>query len=94
MDQLALTPEEKQKLENRLKARIDENAFDVFGGKKDGKIYRYAIITDEMGCFHPITNMSMKPDGNIEQVAVMIYRESRGKEVTRQRFLHQYKGKS
>jgi thiamine biosynthesis lipoprotein ApbE/Na+-translocating ferredoxin:NAD+ oxidoreductase RnfG subunit len=95
VDQLALTPEEKQKLENRLKARIDENAFDVFTGKKDGKIYRYAIITDEMGCFHPITFiMSMKPDGNIEQVAVMIYRESRGKEVIRQRFLHQYKGKS
>lgn len=95
VDQLALTPEEKQKLENRLKARIDENAFDVFTGKKDGKIYRYAIITDEMGCFHPITFiMSMKPEGKIEQVAVMIYRESRGKEVIRQRFLHQYKGKS
>ena len=95
VDRLALTQDEKQRLENRLKARIDENAFDVFTGKKDGKIYRYAIITDEMGCFHPITFiMSMKPDGKIEQVAVMIYRESRGKEVIRERFLHQYKGKS
>ena len=95
VDRLALTQDEKQRLENRLKARIDENAFDVFTGKKDGKIYRYAIITDEMGCFHPITFiMSMKPDGKIEQVAVMIYRESRGKDVIRKRFLHQYKGKS
>ena len=95
VDRLALTQDEKQRLENRLKARIDENAFDVFTGKKDGKIYRYAIITDEMGCFHPITFiMGMKPDGKIDQVAVMIYRESRGKEVIRERFLHQYKGKS
>ncbi len=95
VDRLVLTQDEKQRLENRLKARIDEDAFVVFTGKKNGSIKKYAIITDEMGCFHPITFiMSMKPDGKIEQVAVMIYRESRGKDVIRKRFLHQYKGKS
>ena len=95
VDRLVLTQDEKQRLENRLKARIDENAFDIFTGKKKGEINKYAIITDEMGCFHPITFiMGMKPDGKIEQVAVMIYRESRGKDVIRKRFLHQYKGKS
>ncbi|MFQ5687710.1 MAG: FAD:protein FMN transferase [Candidatus Scalindua sp.] len=95
VDRLVLTQDEKQRLENRLKARIDEDVFDIFTGKKRGSINKYAIITDEMGCFHPITFiMSMKPDGKIEQVAVMIYRESRGKEVIRKRFLHQYKGKS
>lgn len=95
VDHLVLTQNEKQRLENRLKARIDEDAFYIFTGKKKGSINKYAIITDEMGCFHPITFiMSMKPSGKIEQVAVMIYRESRGKEVIRKRFLHQYKGKS
>lgn len=94
-DYLVLTPREKEVLENRLKSRINEDAFSIFIGKKGGKIHRYAIITDEMGCFHPITFiMSMKPNGKIEKVAVMIYRESRGKEVIRKRFLYQYKGKS
>lgn len=95
VERLALTPDKKELLENRLRARIDEVFFDVFTGKKRGSINKYAIITDEMGCFHPITFiMSMKPDGKIEQVSVLIYRESRGKGIIKRRFLHQYKGKS
>ncbi len=95
LHKVVLTPDEKLKLENRIKARFNEDAFDVYTGKKNGEVQRYAIITDEMGCFHPITYiMSAKPDGKIEQVAIMIYRESRGKDVIKKRFLHQYKGKS
>lgn len=95
VERLELTPDEKELLENRLKTRIDEDAFDVFTGKKKGSINKYAIITDEMGCFHPITFiMSMKPNGKIEKVSVLIYRESRGKGIIKRRFLHQYKGKS
>ncbi len=81
VEHLELTHEEKEQMENRLKSRIVENSFDVFTGKKKGSINKYAIITDEMGCFHPITFiMSMKPNGKIEKVAVLIYRESRGKQ--------------
>ncbi|MBC8549279.1 MAG: FAD:protein FMN transferase [Candidatus Brocadiales bacterium] len=95
VEHLELTPDEKERIENKLKARILENSFDVFTGKKMGSINKYAIITDEMGCFHPITFiMSMKPSGKIEKVSVLIYRESRGKDVIRKRFLHQYKGKT
>ncbi|GJQ59477.1 MAG: FMN-binding protein [Candidatus Scalindua sp. AMX11] len=95
LQKVELTPDEKQKLEHRIKARFNEDAFDVYIGKKDGEVERYAIITDEMGCFHPITYiMSTRADGKIEQVAIMIYRESRGKDVIKKRFLHQYQGKS
>lgn len=95
IDRISLSPEKKQLLKNRLKAEINEDSFDIFIGKKEGKIDKYAIITDEMGCFHPITFiMGMKPDGKINDLAILIYRESRGKEVTRSRFLHQYNGKS
>ncbi len=95
VEHLELTPDEKERIENKLKARIVENSFDIFTGKKNGNINKYAIITDEMGCFHPITFiMSMQPNGKIEKVSVLIYRESRGKDIIRKRFLHQYKGKS
>lgn len=95
VERLKLAPDEKEKLENRLQARIVENYFDVFTGKKEGLINKYAIISDEMGCFHPITFiMSMKPNGKIDKVSVMIYRESRGKDIIKRRFLYQYKGKS
>ncbi len=95
VERLTLTPDEKEMLENRLQTRIVENFFDVFIGKKEGSINKYAIISDEMGCFHPITFiMSMKPNGKIDKVSVMIYRESRGKDIIKKRFLYQYKGKS
>lgn len=95
IDKLKLSPEDKASLENRLKSELDKDSYDVFIGKKQQKIEKYAVITDEKGCFHPITFItSVNSDGKIDNVAIMIYRESRGKEVTRTRFLHQYKGKS
>jgi len=95
VERLELAPDEKEMIENSLQARIVENFFDVFTGKKEGSVSKYAIISDEMGCFHPITFiMSMKPNGKIDQVSVMIYRESRGKDIIKRRFLYQYKGKS
>ncbi|MGR3317603.1 MAG: FAD:protein FMN transferase [Candidatus Anammoxibacter sp.] len=95
VDNLTLSPDEKKQLEDGLKREFDEDSFRVFIGKKNGKTEKYAIITDEFGCFHPMTFViAVKPDGIIDDVAVMIYRESRGKDVTRGRFLHQYKGKS
>lgn len=48
-----------------------------------------------MGCFHPITwILSTDTKGEILDIAVMIYRESRGHEVSRKRFLKQFEGKS
>ena len=95
VDKLTLAPQEKKELEDKLKRELRENSFNVFIGKKQHKVEKYAIITDENGCFHPITFIiSVGKDGKVDSVAIMVYRESRGKEVTRTRFLHQYKGKS
>ncbi|MGR3219072.1 MAG: FAD:protein FMN transferase [Candidatus Anammoxibacter sp.] len=95
VDYLTISPDEKKQLEDGLKREFNEDSFRVFIGKKDRKTEKYAIITDESGCFHQMTFViAVKPDGIIDDVAVMVYRESRGKDVTRGRFLHQYKGKS
>lgn len=92
---LALTPEGLEYFKGVLKRPDIEATFEVFTGKKGMVTDRYAIITEEMGCFHPITwILSTNTEGKILDIAVMIYRESRGQEVSRKRFLSQFEGKS
>ncbi|MDR4508327.1 MAG: FAD:protein FMN transferase [Candidatus Brocadiaceae bacterium] len=94
-DDLFLTPEEKQALEKLLKRRLYEDRFTVYIGKRNGTIEGYAIITEEIGKFHPFTFIvGVKPDGKIKDIAVLVYRESRGGEIVRKRFLYQFIGKS
>lgn len=92
---LVLTPKGRDYIQGLLKRRDMEMTFQVYFGKKGNVIDRYAIITEEMGCFHPITwILSTNAQGKILDVAVMIYRETRGREVSRKRFLKQFEGKS
>jgi len=54
----------------------------------------YAIIVDEIGKHRPITFVvGVRPDGTVNDVAVMAYREAYGGEVKAKRFLTQYRGK-
>ncbi|MCF6148036.1 MAG: FMN-binding protein [Candidatus Kuenenia sp.] len=94
-EHLVLTPEGHKYFKDLLRRPELETSFDVYIGKKGGVVDRYAIITEEMGCFHPITwILSTDAKGEIIDIAVMIYRESRGQEVSRRRFLKQFEGKS
>lgn len=59
------------------------------------KLLGYALVTEEIGKYRPITFMvGVDPQFKVEGAAVLIYRESRGGEVRRSRFLRQYRGKS
>lgn len=94
-DEFAMTPEEKGGLEKLLSRRLYEDGFRVYVGKKHGAILGYAIITEEIGKFHPFTFIvGVSPDGKIDNMAVLVYRESRGGEIAKKRFLYQFIGKS
>ncbi|MDR4499118.1 MAG: FAD:protein FMN transferase [Candidatus Scalindua sp.] len=94
-DEIILTEEEKIRLQKSLKRKIFEDSFIVYFGIKSGKVEGYAIITEEVGKFHPYTFIvSANPEGKIRHIAVLVYRESRGSEIMNKRFLHQFKGKS
>ncbi len=94
-DLIILTEEEKGGLEGRLRRSIYEQGFEVFIGRKDGEVQGYAIITEEIGKFHPFMFIvAVEPNGRIKDMAVLVYRESRGGEVVRRRFLHQFIGKT
>ena len=90
-----LTKEEKTQLQNRLRRKIYEDFFIVYMGIKSGEVTEYAIITEEIGKFHPYTFIvSVDLKGKIDKIAILVYRESRGADIAKKRFLYQFKGKS
>lgn len=65
----------------------------VFGGS--GRLAGYAMVLDEKGKYRPITFLvAADSDLTVRDVEVLVYREDRGGEVRRQRFLRQYRGKT
>lgn len=94
-DEFIMSSEEKNNLEKLLSRRLYEDGFRVYIGKKGGVVQKYAIITEEIGKFHPFTFIvGVAPNGKINNVSVLVYRESRGGEIARKRFLYQFIGKS
>ncbi len=94
-DEIILTDESKTVLQNRLRRKIFEDSFITYIGINSGKVTGFAIITEEVGKFHPYTFIvSVSPKGKIREIAILVYRESRGAEIAHKRFLHQFKGKS
>src|SRR3989339_164818 len=94
-DEFVMTPEEKSSLEKLLSRRLYEDGFRTYIGKRDGAIQGYAIVTEEIGKFHPFTFIvGVGTDGKITNIAILVYRESRGGEIAKKRFLYQFLGKS
>lgn len=89
-----LTPAQKERVERRLGWRLAEEPTSVHKGMAGGKVLGYAVITEEIGKYKPITFMvAAGPDLQVDRVDVLVYREPRGAEVRKARFLRQFKGK-
>jgi hypothetical protein len=91
------TPEFRAKLKaalGRVTPTVWEPEYHTFTAKQNGKAVGYAVIVDEIGKVNPFTLIvSTTPDFSVKDVAVMVYREPRGGEITQKRFLAQYRGK-
>lgn len=86
--------EKIQALMGKFKPSMWEDAYTTFIAKKGGELLGYAVIVEEIGKHRPITFVvGIKPDGKVQDVAVMVYREPYGGEVRYRRFLRQYEGK-
>lgn len=60
----------------------------------EGKLLGYAVVSEEIGKFRPITFIvGIEPDFSVRGAGVLVYRESYGAEVRKKRFLRQYVGK-
>lgn len=91
------TPEFRAKLKaalGRVTPTVWEPEYHTFTAKQNGQVVGYAVIVDEIGKVNPFTLIvATTPDFKVKEVAVMVYREPRGGEITQKRFLAQYRGK-
>lgn len=89
------TAEERKQIERRLGRRLEEASYVFHEGTRGGKTVGYAVVLEEIGKYYPITFVvGLKPNGEVREVAVMVYRERRGDAVRRGRFLNQFDGKT
>lgn len=92
---IALDGEILAAVQDRLKRKDVETAHRVFIGMKGGSPCGYAVVTEEIGKYLPITFMvGVDPSGRCADVAVMIHREKIGTDCSKRRYLDQIKGKS
>jgi Na+-translocating ferredoxin:NAD+ oxidoreductase RnfG subunit len=91
-----LTDAQKREAERALGRRLDGGAYEaVLCYDAAGAFLGYAVISDEMGKYRPITYIvGVSPQFRVVKVAVMVYRESRGGEVRTPRFLYQFRNKT
>jgi hypothetical protein len=76
------------------KPSLWEPDYVLFTVYQDGNLLGYALVVEEIGKHRPITFVvGVRPDGVVQDVALMVYREPYGGEVRYPRFLAQYRGK-
>jgi H+/Na+-translocating ferredoxin:NAD+ oxidoreductase subunit G len=89
-------------LRDRIRAQLDGTTpsmwearyvtFKVWHGET---LLGRAFLVEEIGKHRPITFVvGVRPDGRVQDVAVVAYREAYGDEIRHKRFLMQYRGKS
>ena len=92
---LVLDGANRARLASRLGYTPAFDRYTVFVATTHGKIDGYAVIDDEKGLHQPITFATkVSPQGIVERVEIMVYREPRGDEVRDPRFLKQFLGRS
>lgn len=92
---ITLTEDQKRQIEERIGWHFPETTFDCFIGKTKGILDGWAFIQNTIGKHKPMTYMvGVGPDGEVTNVEILIYRESRGSEVSKKRFNYQYQGKT
>ncbi len=90
-----LTSAQRESLQGGSRLRFPEAQYKFFVGRdKDGKPSGYALIMNEIGKEEFITFIvGVSSQGEVGEVAVLDYRETRGSEVKEKRFLRQFRGK-
>ncbi len=94
-ESLTLTPAQKDAIQERIGWKFPEQTFECYIGESNGKTDGWAIVQHTIGKHKPMSYMvGVDPEGEVTNVEVLVYRESRGSEVRTDRFKYQYEGKT
>jgi hypothetical protein len=87
---------EREALHQRLGRPVPADTVVVYKPRNaEGGLLGYAVLGEEIGKYRPITFMVGTDTAfAVRDVEILVYRESRGGEVRRARFLRQYRGKT
>jgi Na+-translocating ferredoxin:NAD+ oxidoreductase subunit G len=86
---------ERTRLVQRLGYSPKKDRYTIFVAETKGHVDGFAIIDDEAGQHLPITFATkLSPDGTVQDLEVMVYREPRGDEIRDARFRKQFSGKT
>ena len=73
--------------------RPDKPSYVVFVARTGDHIDGYAVVDEQMGQHQPITfGVKLDPEGAVERLEVMVYREGYGDEIREGRFRRQFDG--
>ncbi len=89
-----LTPEQMAEVARLSDQPASENRITYYIGMKGGKPMGYLVMDHVIGKSYPINFMVLlSPDGKVQNVEIMVYREPQGWEVRFKSFLQQFFGK-
>jgi Na+-translocating ferredoxin:NAD+ oxidoreductase RnfG subunit len=94
-DVIKLSPEKKTQIEERIGWKFPEQSFEIYIGETGNQIDGYALVQNTIGKHKPMTYMvGIDSRGQVSDVELLIFRESRGSEIRQKRFNAQYEGKT
>ncbi len=94
-DVIKLSSEKKTRIEERIGWKFPEQSFEVYIGESGDKIDGYALVQNTIGKHKPMTYMvGIDSKGQVSDIELLVFRESRGSEIRQKRFNAQYEGKT
>jgi Na+-translocating ferredoxin:NAD+ oxidoreductase RnfG subunit len=94
-DVIKLSQEKKAHIEERIGWKFPEQSFEVYIGETGTQIDGYALVQNTIGKHKPMTYMvGIDNKGQVSDVELLVFRESRGSEIRQKRFNAQYEGKT
>ena len=94
-DVIKLSQDKKTLIEERIGWKFPEDSFEVYIGETGTKVDGYALVQNTIGKHKPMTYMvGIDSRGQVSDVELLVFRESRGSEIRQKRFNSQYEGKT
>jgi Na+-translocating ferredoxin:NAD+ oxidoreductase RnfG subunit len=92
---LRLNPDQKKLVESRIGWKFPEESFEVYVGETGAAVDGYAILHNTIGKHRHMTYMvGVDNRGHVTDVELLVFREAKGSEIGRKRFISQYDDKT